>query len=166
MTKPKFQIQESVAWLTPDAFPEVRNIGKNKVIISGTALKGGAISRNRRKYVEEELPEAAGTYRDRKPVTINHNDDRIVGHTLWGKYNQKTRTVEYAAEVNKQPYVTWLKSKDPRIKGVSVQAGYLHNRCVYCGQKFYSEEDFKGHMITEHQMKNLFLNLTVCDLTH
>jgi len=61
--------------------------------------------------------------------------------------------LEYLADIKKQPYVRLLRDKSTEIKGVSVEANYLHNQCNKCGARFYTEEDFHAHMANEHFIK-------------
>jgi len=126
---------------------QIRDVGKNTIRIKGVALKGNAVSRNMREYVASELRKATNTFIG-KPVNINHNDNQKVGHITWMDYDNDLLT--YEAEINKQPYVNLLRSKSSEVKGVSIQADYLFNRCHKCGNKFYSEESFHTHMHHEH----------------
>jgi len=141
----KFEIAESFNWMSPDF--KLVDSGKNTIRIKGVALKGNVVSRNKRKYVDEELKKAARTWIG-KPVTINHDSTRNVGHIVWMEYEDGA--LEYLADVNKQPYVGLLRDKSTDIRGVSIEANYLHNRCPKCGEKFYSEEEFAEHMWTKH----------------
>jgi len=140
-----FEIAESFNWLSPEF--KLVDSGKNTIRIKGVALKGNVVSRNKRKYVDEELQKAARTWIG-KPVTINHDGTKKVGHVVWMEYEDGA--LEYLADVNKQPYVGLLRDKSTDIRGVSIEADYLHNRCPKCGEKFYSEEDFAEHMWTKH----------------
>lgn len=143
------EIAEKFSWMSPE-FKTVDS-GKNTIRIKGIALKGNVVSRNNRKYVDEELKKAARSWIG-KPVTINHDDNRKVGNVTWMEYDDDG-FLEYIADINKQPYVTMLREKSTDIKGVSVQANYLHNRCPKCGDRFYTEEDFASHMWTRHFIK-------------
>ncbi|RLC88046.1 MAG: hypothetical protein DRJ03_04050 [Chloroflexi bacterium] len=143
-------ITEKFSWLAREAFQDIADVGKNTVAIKGIAACAGT-SRNLRQYVDEELKRAARTWR-RKPLTINHDPKRIVGHVEWMEY--ENGCLEYLAVVKKQPYVDMLRNKDPRIRGVSIEAEYLYNRCPKCGEKFYTEEQFRNHMREVHLIKN------------
>jgi len=143
-----FEIAESFNWLSPEF--KLVDSGKNTIRIKGVALKGNVVSRNKRKYVDEELRKAARTWIG-KPVTINHDGTKKVGHVVWMEY--ENGDLEYLADVNKQPYVGLLRNKSADIRGVSIEANYLHNRCPKCGDKFYTETDFAEHMWTKHFVK-------------
>lgn len=145
----KHKIFESFSWLTPEAF-SLEDVGRNKVRIKGVALKSNAISKNRRKYMDEEVLKSARTLIG-KPITINHDMNKIVGNIEWAEY--ENGALEYYGIVKKQPFVGLLRSHSPDIKGVSVEAGYLHNKCPICGDKFYSEEAFADHMNSKHHVK-------------
>jgi len=151
MKRLKLKIKEKFSWLTPEAF-KIQDIGKNTVRIKGIALKADALSRNQRYYVEEELIKSARTLIG-KPITINHDPQRIVGHVEWAEYEDGF--LEYYGVVKKQPYVQMLREGDPRIQGVSVEAIYLHNVCPKCGEKFYTEEEFLRHMTEVHHVKDI-----------
>lgn len=124
--------------------------GKNTIRIRGVALKGDIISKNNRMYVAKELAKACNTWIG-KPVNINHNNNMNVGHITFMDYENDLLT--YEAEITKQPYVNLLRNKSAEIKGVSIQADYLFNRCIKCGEKFYDENTFHTHMNREHFIK-------------
>jgi len=147
--KPRINITESFGWLSPEAF-DLHSIGKNTIKIKGIAVPAGATSKNKRKYVEEELVRAARTLIG-KPITINHDPNRIIGNVEWAEHEDGL--TEYLATIKKQPYVDMLRDHNKDILGVSVEADYLHNKCTICGQRFYSEESFRDHMLTEHLIK-------------
>jgi len=144
-------IKESFEWMSPE-FKVVDDAGKNTIRIKGVAMKGDVISKNKRKYVDEELKKAARTWIG-KPVTINHNPQQIVGDIKWMEYSDQSNALEYLADIKKQPYVDMIRSKSTAIRGVSIEANYLHNRCPKCDKKFYTEEDFHKHMHGEHFIK-------------
>lgn len=158
--KPK--LKESFRWLAPEAF-KVYKVGKNKVQMKGVALKSNIVSKNKRKYVEEELLKRGSTL-SRCPVTINHSPydknmrgfdpSKIAGHVDYADYDAEDGTLEYLTLINKQPWVDMVRNKDPRIKGVSVEADYLYNRCMRCGEKFYDMDSFYNHLKTAHLVKN------------
>lgn len=120
--------------------------------IKGVALTADSISKNKRKYVREELKKAARSWIG-KPVTINHDPNRIVGDIEWMEFEDPM--LEYLINVKKQPYVNMFRNGDERIRGVSVQADYLYNQCIKCGERFYDEETFREHMMTEHFIKDI-----------
>ncbi len=93
-----------------------------------------------------------------KPVTINHDPSKNVGNVVWMEYSDASDALEYLADVNKQPYVDMIRNKSATVRGVSIEAGYLHNLCPECLKKgkelkFYSEEEFRKHMAEEHFVK-------------
>jgi len=145
---PPYPIKESFRWMTPE-FKTVDS-GKNTIKIKGVALKGNAISRNNRVYVESELEKAARSWIG-KPVTINHNMNEKVGTVDWAEYEDGA--LEYLATIKKQPYVNLLRTKSANIRGVSIEANYLHNQCPRCGERFYTEQEFHDHMNKVHFIK-------------
>jgi len=136
-------------------------VGENRVKIRGIALKSNMISRNGRKYIDEELTKAARTWIG-KPITINHSMDKKVGTVEWMEHDADGN-LEYVAVVNKQPYVDMIhvyghNPKESSIVGVSIEANFLHNVCPECKKRgvekrFYSEEEFHKHMHGEHFIK-------------
>ena len=156
----KFQIKESFEWMAAPEF-QVVNTGKNKVTIRGVAVKKGQISRNKRKYVDEELKMAARTWIG-KPVTINHapwnkthpmyDSHKVAGNVRWMEYNKGA--LEYQIDINKQPYVDMFRNKSVQVQGVSIEADYIYNRCSHCGKQFYTQEEFEHHMVNEEFIKN------------
>jgi hypothetical protein len=150
------EIIESFEWATGPEF-KVVDAGKNTIRIKGVALKGDAISKNHRKYIVDELKRSARTWVG-KPITINHDPKRIVGNLTWMEFSDESNALEYMGNINKQPYVNMLRDKSAEIRGVSVEAGYLHNVCPECKKRgvekrFYTEEEFHSHMHTEHFIK-------------
>ena len=142
-------IVESFSWMT-DAF-KVTDIGPNTVRIKGVALRSDIVSKNNRKYVEEEVTKSGRTLIN-KPFTVNHNNNVIIGNVDWAE--PENGVLEYLATVKKQPYVNFIRNRDPRIKGVSVDADYLHAKCVQCGDRFLDIESFSIHMKEEHNVRN------------
>ena len=130
------------------------DIGKNTIRIKGVALKGDAISKNNRKYVAKELKKATNTWIN-KPVNINHDNTKKAGHITWMDYDETTELLTYEAEITRDPYVTMLRNHSTEIRGVSIQADYLFNRCAKCNKKFYAEEDWHNHMAQEHFIHDL-----------
>lgn len=100
-----------------------------------------------------------------KPITINHDLRRIVGHVIDAE--EENNAIEYVGEINKREYVQklldakklsgesyyqkWLKNP---ITSLSVEADYRHNCCIECGQSFYDQETFEKHMWESHKVKN------------
>ena len=156
-----YPIKESFNWLAAPEF-KIVNTGKNTVTITGTAVRKDQVSKNNRKYVEEELQAAARTFIG-KPVTINHApydkshpmyDGRLVpGNVRWMEY-MDTGEMNFQVDIKKQPYVDMLRNKSIEIQGVSIEADYIANRCNRCGKDFYSTETFEHHMNHEHFIKN------------
>jgi len=157
---PKFNIKESFEWMAAPDF-QVINTGKNTVTIKGVAVRKGQISRNRRRYVDEELKMAARTWIG-KPVTINHapwdrshpmyDGRKVPGNVRWMEYNKGA--MEYQIDIKKQPYVDLIRNKSVDVKGVSIEADYIYNRCSRCGKNFYTQEEFENHMINEEFIRN------------
>ena len=55
--------------------------------------------------------------------------------------------------MNKGPYISLLRDGSAEIRGVSIEAGYLFNKCPQCGKRFDSEEESRLHMDQEHFVK-------------
>ena len=144
----EFKIKESFEWIAPEF--KIVDSGKNTIRIKGVAMRSNVISKNKRKYVDEELKKAARTWVG-KPVTINHDMDNKAGTIIWMEYEKGA--LEYMADIKKNPYVRMIRDGSTSIKGVSIEANYLHNRCPQCGQKFWTEESFHEHMHNEHFIK-------------
>jgi len=156
----KFNIKESFSWMAAPAF-QIVDVGKNTVTIKGVAVKKNQVSRNKRKYVEEELIKGARTFIG-TPCTINHapyskshpmyDGRKVVGNVRWMEYEDGQ--MEYMADIKKQPYVDLIRNKSVEVKGVSIEADYLFNRCSHCGKDFYDVDSFKDHMVNEHFIRN------------
>ena len=140
-------IKESYSWIVPEWTTEA--LGKDSIKVKGIALTSDVISKNRRKYLDEELKMAARTLSG-KPLTLNHNDKLILGHVVHAEY--ENGAIEYIGQVKREPYVTMLRNHDPKVKGVSVQAGFTHLRCsqIDCREKFFSEKAWRLHMQESH----------------
>jgi hypothetical protein len=143
-------IIESYKWLTPE-FTITPTDGKT-VKIRGKAIPRETISRNNRKYVDEELRRAARTFID-VPITENHKNwldkKNHLGKVNWMEYDDGS--MEYVAEVWNPSMAAELRAyaKNPRgshIKGVSVEADFLKIACTRCQQEFCSESDWRCHM--------------------
>jgi hypothetical protein len=146
------QILESFKWLTPEF--KITNATDKKVQIKGVALKGNAVTLNNRKYLSSELIRSARTFND-TPVTINHGGKTTeVGKVVSMEYDDDDQ-MEYLAEVWRQPYVDMLREKSTQIKGVSIEADYLHLLCPKCNKRFYSEETWQQHMDKDEFVKGL-----------
>jgi len=156
----RFKLKENFEWMAAPDF-QVINTGKNTITIRGIAVKKGDISRNRRKYVDEELARAARTWIG-KPVTINHapwdnnhpmyDGRKVAGNVRWMEYNKGN--MEYQIDIKKQPYVDLLRTKSVEVEGVSIEADYIYNRCSRCGKNFYTQEEFEHHMVNEEFIRN------------
>src|SRR5512139_241943 len=91
-------IIENYKWLTPE-FTVAPTDGKT-VKIRGKAIPRETVSRNNKKYVDEELQKAARSFID-VPITENHKDWRDkknhLGKVNWMEYDDGS--MEYVAEV-------------------------------------------------------------------
>jgi regulator of replication initiation timing len=143
--------------------PTVEDLGGKKgVRISGIAAMGNVVSRNNRKYLEEELVKSARTWFS-KPITINHSPPRegmpgfdrskIVGDIRWMEHEDGK--MKYAGVVTKEPYVTLLRNRSTEIRKVSIEADYLTNECPSCGKFFPTDKAFYEHAAQDHFNKNL-----------
>lgn len=151
-------IIEKFSWLTPEF--TVAAAGKT-VKIKGLAIPHETVSRNNKKYVDKELALAARTWVD-APITENHKAWNIKGNQL-GKVNwmeYENGAMEYVAEVWNPEMAAELKlyAKDPassKIRGVSVEADFLHIACAKCGKRFLGESEWRTHMMKEEFVKDL-----------
>lgn len=143
------KLKESFSWLTPEAF-KVESTGPNTVKIKGVAIPQATTSKNKRYYIDEEMIRAARTWIG-KPFNVNHDNRRIIGNVDWMEYDNGA--MEYLVTVKKQPFVDMLRNHDERIKGVSIEADYLYNRCRKCGDRFYDAETFITHMHNDHGLE-------------
>jgi len=138
-------------WKTVDA-------GKNTIRIKGVALKGDVVSKNLRHYLTNEVRKSTNTFIG-KPINIHHNNPKNertnIGNLTWMDWDETAELLTYEGEITKQPYVDMLRNKSTEIRGVSVQAKFLHNKCPDCTThpKFFTEESFRDHMWTEHFKK-------------
>jgi len=142
--------------------PTIEDLGKLGVKITGKAAMGNVVSKNRRKYLDEELTKSARTWIGR-PITINHSPPRedmrgydktkIAGDIRWMEYEDGL--MKYAGVVRKEPYVGLLRSKSTEIKGVSIEADYVTNECPKCGKCFDTDDLYYEHTEKEHFIKNL-----------
>jgi len=152
-------IMEKFSWMS--GIPEIEVIPKDPKIvrIKGKAGKIDVVSRNQRHYVEEELIRSARTW-VKAPVTINHadytNPKNKMGQVVWMEVD-KDGVLEYVADVWKEPYVSMLRGRSNEIKGISIEAAYLHNECSICHKRFLTEEDYRNHMEKEEFRKDYTL---------
>jgi len=138
--------------MTPE-FETKDDAGKSTIRIKGVALRGNELSKNQHLYMDEELKRAARTFVN-KPVNINHDNKRNVGHVIWMEYDKDGR-MEYIADINKEPYVTMLREKSTQIRGVSIQSKFMYIECAKCHKRFLSEEAWKTHMTKEEFIKDI-----------
>jgi hypothetical protein len=134
-------------WKTVDA-------GQKTIRIKGVALRGDIVSKNNRKYTRDALIKATNTWIN-KPVNVNHDDTKKIGTIKWMDYDEDADRLLYEAEINREPYISLLRNKSTEIRGLSIQADYLYNRCAICGKKFYTEEDWRRHMMEEEFVHDL-----------
>ena len=130
---PKFTIEET----------------EKAIIIRGIAVPANTTSKNNKHYTATALAAGAHTFNG-KPLTINHDGTKIAGNVQEMYYDEETDAMRYKAIVKNQPYVGLIRSKSATVKGVSIEATYLFNRCRDCGKNFYTAEEFKSHSYKEH----------------
>ncbi len=145
-----YPIRESFQWMTP-LLQDQFEVGKGSLRIKGVALTGGEVSGNNRKYVDDELIRAARTLIG-KPININHQKDKIIGHVDWANYDSVDRKMEYVGQIKKEPYISMVKNRDRNIRGVSIDAGYLYPRCTHCGEDFLNETELGTHIREVHHL--------------
>lgn len=129
------KLYESYSWLRDDL--KYAGPKGSKAQFKGVALRP-VISGNGKKYVDEELHRAARTLVG-KPVTLNHNMQKIKGDVTWAEYEDGN--IEYVMEISDREYVQKLQdkfrmpaneyikkwSREP-IYGVSVEANYRYHQ--------------------------------------
>ena len=152
-------IIESFKWLTPE-FTVAPTDGKT-VKIRGKAIPRETVSRNNKKYVDEELRKAARTFID-VPITENHKNwtdkKNQLGKVNWMEYDDGS--MEYVAEVWNPEMASELRlyAKNPsasKVRGVSVEADFLKIACTKCKQEFLTETDWRRHMETVEHIHDL-----------
>ena len=141
----RFNVTEAFRWLSSDLVTD--DYGPKTVKVKGVALTSNIVSKNKRKYIDEELKKAARTLKG-KPITVNHNPREIIGNVEWAEYEDGR--VEFIGKIKSQKYADMIREKHPDIRGLSVEGVYLHNICVKCGAKFDTEEQFRAHMKEVH----------------
>jgi hypothetical protein len=140
------------------------------VQIRGIAARAGETSKNGRHYMRGALMRAVNTFFG-VPVTVNHapltseqakqeglkfDPNMIVGNVTDMVFDEKTDTLNYAADIKKEPYVTLLRQGSPEIRGVSIQADYQRNKCPDCGKEGFEDKGaFESHMAKEHFKHNI-----------
>lgn len=137
---PKNTVMENFNWLVPEF--TIEKSTPRSVILKVKGGKGGSISKNRRKYLDEEFSKGARTATG-KYVDVNHNKQKT-GKIHLGEYEDGE--LEFLCEVWKEPYATLLRTKSPSIKGWSISANYLYNECSKCGKRFVTEQEYLKHM--------------------
>jgi len=153
-------IWESRDWRSPEW--HVEPTIKGSVKIKGIAVPKDAISRNKRKYLQEEIKYAARTWWD-SPITINHSNwkdkKNQKGKVNFMEYNPQDGSMEYLGEVWDPATVAELKlykenPKISKIRKVSIEADYLTLLCPRdgCNKHFTSQEAWANHMKNEHYM--------------
>jgi len=151
----QMETTESFDWLIPE-IKDIESTNNNTVMIKGIALRGNTVSLNDRHYVDEELKRTARTFNGR-PITVNHADyndkKNHIGKVHWMEYD-KDGNMEYVGEIWKEPYVSMLRGNSTELHGVSIEANYNYNECNICHKKFFTEEDYKFHMIYKEFIKN------------
>lgn len=142
------EIMEKFSWLTKDF--KVQKVSDKSVVLKVKAGKGEAVSKNKRKYLDEEFEKSARTASGQK-MDVNH-DKRQVGKVHLGDYEDGE--LEFVCEVWKEPYVTLLRIKSSEIRGFSIGANYLFNECAVCHKKFATEEEYFAHMRDEEFIRD------------
>jgi len=149
-TSTEFKIKESFEWLVPEIIDTVP-VGKNTVRVKVRAARVNDVSRNKRKYVEEELRASARTWVG-KPILVNHDPKRVIGDITYSAY--ENGNLEFLLNVNKAMYSKRLREKDPSHKGWSVGADFFYMRCPDCGHRATSVEELTDHMKVNHLKHN------------
>ena len=168
--KPSKTILEKFQWLTAFKFPEKQ--GEKVVPIKGIALYAGAVSRNLRKYTEEEVMMAARTLKG-KPITVNHDPNRIIGNVEIAEFEDGA--VEFVGYIKNREYVEKLRDSKKvfnkkmsveeyfkkwgsyPLQHVSIEAEYLKLKCPKCGQEFVDFDDYIRHMEEVEKVKNTII---------
>lgn len=150
---------ESYKWLIPEL--AVTPTDGKTVKIRGKAIPRETVSRNNKKYVDEELRKAARTFID-VPITENHKNwmdkKNQLGKVNWMEYDDGS--MEYVAEVWNPAMVAELRvyAKNPKasqISGVSVEADYLKIACTKCKTEFLTETAWHKHMVEVEHIHDL-----------
>jgi hypothetical protein len=150
-------LKESFSWTT--GIPELSTIPTDRKVVRIRGIAGhvGAVSKNGRKYVEEELRASARTW-VKKPLTINHSDYSNPKNHVGEVVDMELDTdgnLEYIADVWKQPYVDMIRSKSTSIVGVSIEAEYKAAECWRCQKRFPTEEAYFKHLTEDHFFKDV-----------
>jgi len=135
-------IMEKFSWLTRDM--TVNDAPGNKVIIKGPALFsvekyfGQGVSKNLRRYVQDELTRSARTLKG-APIDVNHEisvweERKAKGLTVGPKPTQKGNVIygeeedgqiEYVAEINHKEYVSKVRDTFKVRKGLMKESEYI-----------------------------------------
>lgn len=139
------QVKESFKWMSPKW--KALTFGPKTCKVKGVAMLSDVVSKNKRQYLDEELRMAARTLSGRA-INVNHDDHNIIGNVIHAEYEDGK--IEFLGQIKNKTYAEMLKNKDPLIRGVSVQADYLHLKCTKCGATFYTEKAWSDHMSDAH----------------
>lgn len=158
----KTPIIESFSWAVPELM--IIPTDKNRIKIKGKAIPHETVSRNNRKYLDEELKMAARTFID-CPITVNHADwqqqKNHVGKVTWMEYDPTDGSMEYLGEVWNPATVAELRiyKENPKASKIcgapSIEADFTHLACSKCRRRFTSEEAWRNHMEKDEFIKNL-----------
>jgi hypothetical protein len=134
---------------------KIIEVGPTKLRITGRALTP-TTSKNQRKYVREAIIKATNTWIN-KPVLANHDFNRVVGNVELMDFNESTDELNYTAQINNKQLVQLIREKSASVKGISIGANYMWNKCsiTNCGKKFDSEDAWHKHVTEEHFLKDV-----------
>ena len=151
--RPNKPIIESFQWFKnlPEEF---QTFGKDedKIRIKVTSVHAGDISGNGRKYTEEALLRSVSSWNG-LPFVVNHDMGLKIGNIEYTDF--EGGALEHVVRVTKEPYVSLIREHSPAIKGVSINADYICNKCTKCPKMFSDEATWKEHMVKEHFVKDL-----------
>jgi len=179
-----YPIIEKYSWLSKDMTvndaPGDKVIIRGPALFSVEKYFKQGVSQNLRKYIQDEVIRSARTLKGAE-IDVNHeisvweetrkgSKPHGKGHVLYGE--EENGVVEYVAEVNDKVYAGKVRDTDKvrrgvitekdyfekwgkkPLLGVSVDAEFLHLRCIKCGQKFYSGKEYEKHMADVELVKN------------
>ena len=143
-------IIESFQWMQGlDSF-KTQDAGKHSIRIKGVCARSNEVSKNRRRYIEEELSKAARTLTG-CPVLCNHDPNRKIGHVDWCEH--ENGETEYLATINQQQIVPLIREHSTQIKGVSIGAEFRFLECSKCHKRFEDQQAWYDHMTNEEFLK-------------
>lgn len=164
-----YPIEESFRWYMPDVNVKQHKSWGHKVKVKGIAIRGGTVSKNKRRYLKDELVRAARSLVG-KPITVNHNPDHIIGHIEDAefegnnleyigvitdrKYADKMRDRSQVQEGEMDEEAYFMKWNVRPINGVSIDGAYRYNRCVLCDERFTDLHNWNLHMRQAHNKKS------------